>query len=155
MQIDKYINEIKAFLYGIAIYLQIDTDIVYILITLIFTDMLLGAIKSVSVPEMEFKTSAFWVGLLKKALLLIVIMVLALIARGLGFKDFKEMVSMVIKIMILNEGISIINSIRSIKDKKEHKSNDFISILIEKIGQYLTKKMDLFIKFFDNNSTCL
>jgi len=97
----------------------------------------------------------FWAGLLKKASLLIIIMVLALISKGLGFDDFKQMVTIVMKIMVLNEGISVFNCIRSIRAKKEFKSNDFISVLIEKVESNLTKYMDKLIKLFDENSTCL
>lgn len=152
---EKYLNEIKAFLYGVIIYFQIDKDVSIVLITLIFIDMFAGAIKAAVVPEMEFRLSTFWAGLLKKSLLLIIIMVLALVSKGLGFTDFKEMVTIIMKIMVLNEGISIFNSIKSIYRKKEFKSNDFISILIEKIEATLTKYMDKLIKIFDENSTCL
>lgn len=152
---EKYINEIKAFLYGLIIYLQIDKDIAEVLVYLIISDMFFGAIKAAVVPEMNFRVSTFWAGLLKKSLLLIVIMVLALTAKGLGFSDFKLMVTIVMKIMVLNEGISVFNSIRSIMAKKEFKSNDFISILIERIERYLTKYMEKLIKAFDENSTCL
>ena len=152
---EKYLNEIKAFLYGLIIYFQIDKDVSIVLITLIFIDMFAGAIKAAVVPEMEFRLTTFWAGLLKKSLLLIIIMVLALVSKGLGFTDFKEMVTIIMKIMVLNEGISIFNSIKSIYKKQEFKSNDFISILIEKIEATLTKYMDKLIKIFDENSTCL
>ena len=152
---EKYLNEIKAFLYGLIIYFQIDKDVSIVLITLIFIDMFAGAIKAAVIPEMEFRLSTFWSGLLKKSLLLIIIMVLALVSKGLGFTDFKQMVTIIMKIMLLNEGISIFNSIKSIYRKKEYKSNDFISILIEKIEANLTKYMDKLIKIFDENSTCL
>lgn len=152
---EKYLNEIKAFLYGVIIYFQIDKDVSIVLITLIFIDMFAGAIKAAVVPEMEFRLTTFWAGLLKKSLLLIIIMVLALVSKGLGFTDFKEMVTIIMKIMVLNEGISIFNSIKSIYKKQEFKSNDFISILIEKIEATLTKYMDKLIKIFDENSTCL
>ena len=152
---EKYLNEIKAFLYGLIIYFQIDKDVSIILITLIFIDMFAGAIKAAVVPEIEFRLTTFWAGLLKKSLLLIIIMVLALVSKGLGFTDFKEMVTIIMKIMVLNEGISIFNSIKSIYRKQEFKSNDFISILIEKIEANLTKYMDKLIKIFDENSTCL
>ena len=152
---EKYIDQFRAFLYGIVIYLQIDTDIAKVLIYLILFDMFAGAIKAALVPTMEFRFATFWTGLLKKALLLIIIMVLALVAKGLGFSDFKYMVTVVMKIMVLNEGISIFNSIRSIISKKEYKSNDFISLLIEKIEKFLTKYMDKLIKIFDEKSSCL
>ena len=152
---EKYIDQFRAFLYGVVMYLQIDTDIAKVLIYLILFDMFAGAIKSVLVPTMEFRLTTFWIGLLKKALLLIIIMVLALVAKGLGFSDFKQLVTIVMKIMVLNEVISIFNSIRSIISKKEYKSNDFTSLLIEKIEKVLTKYMDKLIKIFDENSRCL
>ena len=117
--------------------------------------MLFGAVKAAVIPEMHFQMSTFWVGLLKKAMLLSIIMVLALVAKGLGFADFREMVVIVMKIMVLNEGISIFNSIRSIWHKKQFKSNDFISLLIEKIEYNLTKYMDKLIKLFDDKASCM
>jgi len=152
---EKYLNEIKAFLYGLFIYLQIDKEIAEILLILILSDMFIGGIKASVIPEMSFRLTTFWAGLIKKSLLLIIIMVLGLVSKGMGFTDFKLMVTIVMKIMVLNEGISIFNSIRSIIAKKEFKSNDFISILIERIEKYLTKYMEKLIKLFDENSTCL
>lgn len=152
---EEFIGQVKAFLYGAILYFQMDKEVSIVLITLIFMDMLFGSVKAAVVPTMNFRLSTFWVGLIKKALLLSIIMVLALVAKGLGFSDFKQMVVIVMKIMVLNEGISVFNSIRSIWNKKEYKSNDFISLLIEKIESSLTKYMDKLIKLFDNNSTCL
>lgn len=150
-----YISELKAFLYGSIIYLQIDKEVAKVLIILIFLDMILGTLKSVFLENLKFSLEIFWKGFLKKVLLILVVMVLALVARGLGFDDFKIMVTTVMKIMILNEGISAFNSVRSIYDKKEYKSNDFISILIEKISNYLIAYLDKLLKFFDNNTKCL
>lgn len=152
---EEFIGQVKAFLYGAIVYFQMDKEVSIVLITLIFMDMLFGSVKASVVPTMNFRVSTFWVGLIKKALLLSIIMVLALVAKGLGFSDFKQMVVIVMKIMVLNEGISVFNSIRSIWNKKEYKSNDFISLLIEKIESNLTKYMDKLIKLFDNNSSCL
>ena len=152
MKIQDYANEIKTLLYSFLVYLNIDHDIVIILITLIFTDMLVGAIKSVALPSMSFSIAVFWTGLIKKSILLIIVMVLALTAKGLGFNNFRLLVTTVIKIMILNECISIFNSCRSILDKKQHKSSDFISKLIELIGNYLLFYIDKLFSFFDNNN---
>lgn len=152
---EEFIGQVKAFLYGAILYFQMDEEVSIVLITLIFMDMLFGSVKSAVVPSLNFRISTFWVGLIKKALLLCIIMVLALVAKGLGLSDFKQMVVIVMKIMVLNEGISVFNSIRSIWNKKEYKSNDFISLLIEKIESNLTKYMDKLIKLFDNNSSCL
>jgi len=152
MKLTNYANEIKTLLYSFLFYLNIDRDVAIILIVFIFTDMLIGAYKSVALPMMKFSIETFWAGLIKKSILLIIVMVLALTARGLGFADFRLMVTTVIKIMILNECISIFNSCRSILDKKQHKSSDFISKLIEVIGNYLLFYIDKLFSFFDNNN---
>ncbi|MDV7399884.1 phage holin family protein, partial [Arthrospira platensis SPKY1] len=99
---EQFVNQLKTFLYGIILYLQIDAQVASVLIYLIFLDMIAGSVKASVVPNMTFTISNFWQGLLKKALLLIIIMVLALTALGLGFSDFRDMVSTVMKIMIVN-----------------------------------------------------
>jgi hypothetical protein len=149
-----FTNEIKAFLYGLMVYLQIDKDVSQILILLILATMFFGSLKAVLLKELSFSMDNFWGGLKKKLLLLALVMMVALLARGLGFQDFKLMVTTVMKIMILNEGISIFNSIRSIYDGKEYKSNDFISLLIDKISNYLIIYMNKLLKFFDNTTKC-
>lgn len=151
---EKISNEIKTFLYGVLAFCQVDADVARILVILIFLDMLLGTLKSCVVPELRLSVNTFWLGLIKKALILIIIMVLALVAKGLGFDDFKVMVAIVIKIMIVNEGISILNNIRSVWNKKVYKSSDFISLLIEKIEIILTSYINKLIHSFDNNDKC-
>lgn len=150
--LEQFVNQLKTFLYGIILYLQIDAQVATVLIYLIFLDMLAGSVKASVVPNMTFSISNFWQGLLKKALLLIIIMVLALTALGLGFSDFRDMVSTVMKIMIVNEAISIFNNIRSVYNRKEYKSSDFISILIEKIESHLSALMNKLMKIFDDGN---
>jgi phage-related holin len=153
--VEKYIDEIKGFLYGSVVYLQIDAYVAKILIALIIIDMISGSIKSAMLPEMTFKKSVLSVGLLKKSVLLIIIMTLALVAKGVGVEDFKIGVSIAMKIMVLNEGLSIIYNCRSMYDMKEYKSNDFISLLLEKIGNLIVFTMEKLMKKIDENSTCL
>ena len=151
---EKYIDQIKAFLYGVIIYLQMDKEITIILMALVSMDMLFGAIKAATLKELTFKMGAFWSGLMKKALLLIVIVVLALVSKGLGFEDFRLLIVNVMKLMILAEGFSVITSIRSIWDKKLYKSNDFISVLLAKIGDLLSKYIDKLMKSIEDNTNC-
>lgn len=148
------LNEIKSFFYGVILYLQIDKEVAGILITLILIDMFAGSVKAVVVPTLHFSFGAFWAGLIKKAFLLIIVMVLALIARGLGYDDFKLLPLAIMKIMIVIEGASIINSGRSIMAKKEYKSSDFMTILIDKIEQFIMRYLDKALKIFDNNFNC-
>lgn len=144
-------EQITAFFYGAIIFLQIDHSVAKILIWLILADMILGAIKAAVVPELKLSISTFWLGLIKKSMLLIFVSVLALLMKGLGYTDFREMVKVVMKIMILNEGISAINCIRSILARKEYKSSDFISMLLEKVEKFLTVWIKKLFGFFEEN----
>lgn len=131
-----------------------DKEITLILISLVGIDMVFGAVKAATLDELKFEIRYFWKGLVKKTMILSSIMVLALISRGLGFEDFRILIVNVMKIMILAEGISIITSIRSIWDKKVYKSNDFISVLLSKIGNLLSKYLDKLMKALDENTNC-
>lgn len=153
-KLHNYFDQLKTFIFGLLLFLQIDKKIAFILVVLIFTDMLVGGLKALSLQTVKFSIKTFYAGLIRKSLLLIIIMVLALISKGLGFSDFRLMVDVVMKAMILSEGISVINNIRSVFDKKDHKSTDFISEIITKISNYLQFYMEKVMKLFDNNSDC-
>ena len=153
-KLHNYFDQLKTFIFGLLLFLQIDKQIAFVLIVLIFTDMIVGALKALSLQSVDFSIKTFYAGLIRKSLLLIIIMVLALISKGLGFTDFRLMVDVVMKAMILSEGISVINNIRSVFDKKEHKSTDFITEIITRISNYLQFYMEKVMKLFDNNSDC-
>jgi phage-related holin len=148
---ENYWNQLKAFIYGMFIYLQIDKDLALILVCLILTDMVVGVVKSVSLSGLSFSIDFFWKGLLKKAMLLIIIITLGLVGKALGFEDFKLLVQVVIKIMIINEALSVINGIRSVYDKKIYKNNDIISLLISKIQNYFNGLLDKLLSIFDSS----
>ena len=151
---EEYINQLKTFLYGVIVYLQMDKEITIILMCLVGLDMLFGSIKAATIQELKFDMKLFWNGLIKKSLLLIVIMVLGLVSKGLGFQDFRLLIINVMKIMVLAEGFSVITNIRSIWDKKVYKSNDFISVLLAKIGNMLSKYLDKLMKSLEDNTNC-
>jgi hypothetical protein len=111
--------------------------------------MTVGGLKAIIVPTMQFSINTWWFGLVKKCLLLVLIMSVGLLSRGLGFSEFKDFVTIVMKAMLLSETIKILNNIRSIFDKKEHKSADFISILVEKLTIFLSLYFNNFLKIFE------
>ena len=119
-KLHNYYDQIKTFIFGILLYLQIDKQTAFILIVLIFCDMFTGAGKALTLDKLEFSYKTFYAGLIRKSLILITPMLLALIGKGIGIDAFKLFVEIVMKIMILTEGSSSINNIRSILDKKEH-----------------------------------
>lgn len=149
-QLTNIINQIKVFLYGVFLYLKIDKEIALIVVYLILADMFFGTLKTIFLKEIRFEFSEFYKGLIKKSLLLIIVMVLALISKGLGFKDFALLPTIVMKAMVLSEGISVINNARSIFDGKEHKSSDLISSIMAKIEMYLKRYFEKILDFFDD-----
>jgi hypothetical protein len=71
-------------------------------------------------------------------LILSVPMILALMAKGLSF-DFTYFVKAVINILIVNEGISCVTNIISIKSKKRIENTDYVTMLLQAIHRGLTK----------------
>lgn len=146
---NEILNQIKTFFFGVLIYLNIDKDLLFILFLVIMTNMVTGGIKAILVPTLKFEIDIWWGGLAKKCLLLILLLTVGLLARGLGFDEFKPIVSTVMKAMLLSEGIKVLNNIRSVFDKKEYKSSDFISIIIEKITDFLGFQINKLMKILD------
>lgn len=111
--------------------------------------MFVGMLKAIFVPELSFEFKLFWGGLVKKILLLVIVLTLSLLAKGLGLNEFQPMTAIIMKAMLLSESIKILNNTRSILNKKEYKSSDFISIIIEKITEFLGTKINKLLIFFD------
>lgn len=149
-------NQLKAFAFGLLIFLHIDKDLLVILFSLILVNMVTGGLKAILLESMKFEFEIWWGGLAKKCLLLILILTVGLLARGLGLYEFKPMVTIVMKAMFLSEAIKIMNNIRSVFDKKEHKSSDFISLIIGKLtaffGFYINKILMFFDKDYEKNN---
>lgn len=122
---------VKTFIYGVFVFLDINADVVQILAILMGIDTILGIIKTfVLNKRFTFKKLLF--GLLSKAAVLIVPMILALTARALSF-DFSWFVNAVLNILVVAEAFSSISNVISIKEKKELENSDFITILLKRI----------------------
>lgn len=144
-----FYNQFKTFVFGILIFLNIDKDVLIFLFCLIMINMATGGLKAIMIPEMKFSLDTWWAGLAKKSLLIIMILAIALLTKGLGFHEFKPLVTIVMKAMLLSEAIKILNNIRSIFDKKEHQSSDFISVLIGKMTDFFGFQINKLLTFFD------
>ena len=130
-------EEVKYLIYGLFAFLQIDIDVVFILGILMMIDTGLGIAKSVIVSKLSFTFPKLLWGLTSKAGILLIPMILALVAKGLGF-DFKWLVEIVLKILVVSEAISSITNILSIKEKKHIKNEDFISKLLHAVRQFFS-----------------
>lgn len=141
---DKYLNEFKAFAYSIFIYLEIDGDTVKILFWLMVIDTVFGIAKVFSLGQ-EFNLRKLVLGIISKLSLLVIPLTIALIGKGLSY-DFKVFVDVVLKILIVSDGISILTNILSIRTKREVKNVDIITALLITIRKYFIKLANGFLK---------
>lgn len=141
-----YSNELKALFYGALLTLQIDMDTAQILVVLMLLDTLFGMIKAALIPELTFKWKELFKGLSIKLIILLIPMTVALVAKGLGMNEFKMIVGVVIKALIIAEGISIWNSFLSIKKGEVVKQTDLVAVLIERISNYFKSIFDKLTK---------
>lgn len=119
-------------IYATFAYLKLDIDIVKILMYLMITDTAFGATKAVRIDKIAFCLKTMLWGIVTKATILTIPMVLALVALGLGY-DFVWLIDIVLKILVLHEGISIITNMISIRQNKNIINADLISIMLLKI----------------------
>lgn len=144
-----YWHEIKFVIYALFVFLQIDFDVVKILSYLMISDTVLGTIKAVYVSKIKFTFRKLMWGFVSKCTVLTIPMILALVSQGVGF-DFKWVVVVVLKVLIVSEGISAITNILSIKEKRQIENTDYISKLLHAIRNFYTKKINEFISKFNS-----
>lgn len=147
--IAEYWHEIKLVVYGVFVFLQLDIDIVKVLSYLMITDTVLGTIKAIYVSKLKFTFKKLLWGFVSKCTILTIPMILALVSKGMGF-EFKWVVVVVLKVLIVSEGISSITNILSIKEKKQIENTDYISKLLHAIRNFYTKKINEFINKFND-----
>lgn len=143
------VNEIKVFVSGALIFLNINADIANILLLLMGFDLAFGIVKAFYISEMEFDFKELFKGITVKLLILTVPMIFALVAKGVGIGNFTFVVDTVFKLFILAEGFSIYNSFLSIKKNKVIKQTDLISVIVERMQGYFKNKIDAILNAFD------
>jgi phage-related holin len=141
-----YSNELKSLIYGAILFLQIEIDVALILISLMCLDTLFGMIKATLIETLVFSWKALFKGLCVKLIILLIPMTVALVAKGLGMSDFKILVAIVMKALVISEGSSIWNSFLSIKKGEEIKQTDMVAVLIERISNYFKSIFDKLTK---------
>jgi hypothetical protein len=144
--IQDYSNELKSLIYGAILFLQIEIDVALILISLMCLDTLFGMIKATLIETLTFSWKALFKGLCVKLIILLIPMTVALVAKGLGMSDFKILVAVVMKALVISEGSSIWNSFLSIKKGEEIKQTDMVAVLIERISSYFKTIFDKLTK---------
>lgn len=128
---DSYVQFAKVILFAVANFLVVDSQTFEILFYLMVIDTFFGAVKSIYL-KLGFTFKKLLWGLLTKIGILIIPVTLALLAKGLSF-DFRWFVVLVMHILLISETFSIITNVLSVKQKKEIKNVDFVSILLRAI----------------------
>lgn len=147
-------NQLTAILYGLVAVLQINQTVLFWFCVVMGIDMILGAVKSIVVQELKFSTKIFFSGMMRKLALIVLILLCATLGKGLGFSNLESLITVIIRILMISEGISAFYCFKSIWTGKEEKPADFISKFIDLIIKYLNNKIEKLIKFFDDNSNC-
>ena len=145
------LNELKALLYALFIYLGIKTGIVEILFYLMIIDSILGILKALRLGN-KFSFVILGYGMISKLTILIVPMIVALVGKGLQM-DFTYFVIATINILIVNEGISCITNILTIRTKKQIENTDFMTKFIELIRGYFISIMNGLFNAIDKENT--
>jgi hypothetical protein len=127
--------------YGVFAYLDIPIEIFNILVTFILLDTCFGVLKAYRLGQNVRIKLLLW-GFCLKISILILPLIVALLAKGLQM-DFVLLIDIVIKILILSEAYSVFGNIYAIKNKKELKKMDIISmalIAFRKMTKYHLEK---------------
>lgn len=137
------LNFVKSLIYAVFVYLGIKTGTVKILFYLMMIDSVLGILKALRL-NYKFSFKRLGWGMVSKLSLLFIPMILALIAKGLNL-EFSLFVVAAMNILIVNEGISCITNILSIKTKKQIENNDYVTMLLQSIRRLLTGLIQRFL----------
>ena len=131
----EYSNELKLLLYGIFMYLEMDTGIVKVLFYLMIMDTFLGIIKTIVLTNV-FSFKKLVLGFVSKLAVLLIPTALALMSKGLNY-NFNWFVTAVMDLLIVSDGISIISNTIAIKTKKEVENFDAMTLILKSIRNRL------------------
>lgn len=140
-------------------YFGIDQEIFVILCSLMFADSFLGGIKShrlnSKLPDKfsRWEWQKFWWGLAIKIMVASLPFLLAVLAITFDY-DGKWFIDACIKIMIVSETYSILGNIYAVKNRKDVKKVDAISILLHSIRESLYTWLMNALKKIEKSRDC-
>ena len=141
--------ELKAVIYTSFVFLNIDPEVVESLIILMVFDSIFGIAKAPYLGN-KFSFRILYFGLVSKMLIILIPMTLALVGKGLKTYDFTIMVDLVLKILLVSEGLSIITSMYEIKTRKKAENIDLVTMLLSSIRKGLFSLMNMWMKKIEN-----
>lgn len=145
--VSRHANELKVMIYSVFVYLNIDTDVVQVLMWLMLFDTIFGVWKSLVLGEV-FKFKLLLFGVVSKLFVLLIPMALALVGKGLGYV-LTPIVDIVLRVLVVAEGISIFSSFYMIRTKKRIENIDVITLLLSAVRNKLLQLANYFIGKID------
>lgn len=122
-----FFDFLKYCFYGIFIYLNIQIELMTILAGLMALDTISGVLKSFRLGrKFSFKILSW--GFVSKFLILLIPLIVALMGKPIH-KDFTWVVDVALRILIINEGLSILANIVSVYTQKNIQNVDLITKL--------------------------
>lgn len=142
IRVTNYLTELKGIAIGVLMTLNIDVKIAEALSILMLIDLAFGVTKAIYLPQLKFEFKELFKGLTVKFMTLTLPLIFALTVKHLGMGDLGFLISVVLKLFLIAETISIYNSFLSIKKGKPIKQTDLITATIEKIHSYFKATFD-------------
>ncbi|TNE75016.1 hypothetical protein EP331_00170 [bacterium] len=140
-------------------YFGIDQEVFVILCSLMFLDSFLGGIKShrlhTSLPDTysKWEWQKFWWGLCVKIMVACLPFLLAILAITFDY-DGKWFIDACIKIMIVSEVYSVLGNIYAIKNRKDVKKIDAISVILHTTREALYSWLMTSLKRIEKSKDC-
>lgn len=141
-EIAPYLSPLKYSFYGLFITLNIDLDVMKVLSVLMLIDTVLGVLKSYKL-KIQLNFDVLMWGLTAKFLVILIPLMLAVLGKYVH-KDFVWTVDLVLKILIVNEVLSILANIQSVRLAKHIRNYDLVTLVIDT----LIKKILVYVKSF-------
>lgn len=145
IRVTNYLTELKGIAIGVLMTLNIDVKIAEALSILMLIDLAFGVTKAIYLPQLKFEFKELFKGLTVKFMTLTLPLIFALTVKHLGMGDLGFLISVVLKLFLIAETISIYNSFLSIKKGEPIKQTDLITVTIEKIQSYFKAAFDKLI----------
>ena len=143
----------------VFVYFGVNQEIFVILCSLLFLDGFLGGWKSHVLknikPEKytEWKWNRFWWGISEKLLIAMIPFVVGALAITMSY-DGKFLVDSCIKIMVVSETYSVLGNMYAIRNKKDVKRLDAISLLLQSIRGSLHLWLQSTLKKIEKSKDC-
>lgn len=134
-QIDRdYFETFRVAVYACMAFFNLNAEWIVILLCFMVADTVFGVVKAFRMGEVISMKTLMW-GITSKLCILCVPFLLATMAMVLG-ENLKFIVDIMVRLLIVNELLSILANIISIKTKKNVKNLDLVSMALNQVRNW-------------------